>query len=206
MKMRASFMALLLILSASLAGATELDTVLQRLKTTAGAVQTIQSSFVQEKHLTMFSEVLESRGTFSFQRPGKLRWEYEAPVKMGFVIDGDKGRRWNSLVKQDQHFQLEDNLELRIAAEQLLVWTELDLDKLQRAYAIEIAAEQPVALLLTPRGMAARQFVDHLRVTFSPTAQTVTEVAIFEAGGDKTLLRFSDSKVDRALDGALFLP
>lgn len=54
--------------------------------------------------------------------------------------------------------------------------------------------------------MAARQFVDHLRVTFSPTAQTVTEVAIFEAGGDKTLLRFSDSKVDRALDGALFLP
>ncbi|ABA89894.1 outer membrane lipoprotein carrier/sorting protein LolA [Syntrophotalea carbinolica DSM 2380] len=206
MKLGASLMLLLLCLSAGFANATELDTVLQRLKTTAGSVQTIQSSFVQEKHLSMFSEALESHGTFSFQRPGKLRWEYETPVRMGFVIDGDKGRRWNSLVKQDQHFQLEDNLELRIAAEQLLVWTELDLDKLQRAYDIEIAAVQPVSLLLTPRGMGARQFVDHLKVTFSASARTVTEVAIFETGGDKTLLRFSDSKIDRALDEALFLP
>lgn len=83
-----------------------------------------------------------------------MRWEYDAPVRMGFVIDGDKGRRWNNLVNQDQHFQLEDNLELRIAAEQLLVWTELDLDKLQRAYDIEIAVVQPVSLLLTPEGWA----------------------------------------------------
>lgn len=54
--------------------------------------------------------------------------------------------------------------------------------------------------------MGARQFVDHLKVTFSPSARTVTEVAIFETGGDKTLLRFSDSKIDRSLDEALFLP
>lgn len=206
MKAKASLLCLFFCLSASLAGGSEVETVLQRLKNTAGRVRTIRSAFVQEKHLTMFPEVLTSRGTFCFQRPGRLRWEYLKPIKMGFVIDGDKGRRWNSLVEQDQTFQLEDSLEMRIAAEQLLIWTELDLDKLQRAYDIELAEPEPVALRLTPKGMAARRFVDHLRVTFAPSGRTVTEVAIFETGGDNTRLRFSDTELNRPLDAALFRP
>jgi outer membrane lipoprotein-sorting protein len=206
MKAKTGLVCLVLCLAASLAGGAELDTVLQRLKNTAGAVETIRSTFVQEKHLAMFSEVLESCGTFSFQKPGRLRWEYDKPVRMGFVIDGDKGRRWNSLAKQEQHFQLEDSLEMRIAAEQLLLWTELDLDKLRRSYDIELAKRKPVSLRLTPRGAAARQFVDHLCVTFSSDARTVTEVAIFETGGDSTLLRFFDTEIDRPLSDALFCP
>lgn len=206
MRVKAGLLGLLLWLSASLAGGAELETVLQRLKNTAGTVDTIRSSFVQEKHLAMFSEVLASHGSFFFQRPGRLRWEYERPVRMGFVIDGDKGRRWNSLASQEQPFQLADSPEMRIAAEQLLVWTELDLDKLRRCYDIELATRMPVALRLTPKGLAARRFVDHLRVTFSADGMTVAEVAIFEQGGDRTRLCFSDTEINRPLSEALFRP
>lgn len=206
MKFPGVWAVVLLLLSPSPLLAAELAGVLNRLQTTAGAVQTIQSAFVQEKHMAMFSEKLQSSGRFFFQRPGRLRWEYEKPVRMGFVIDGGRARRWNSLAKQDQHVRLENSLELRMAAEQLLVWTELNLDKLRRAYDIKLVSEQPVALQLTPRGRGARQFVDHLRVTFSPSWQTVTEVAIHEAGGDKTILRFFDTKVDGNLDSGLFQP
>jgi len=206
MKARAGLLGLLLCLFASLAGAAELDTVLERLKNTAGTVETLRCTFVQEKHLAMFSEVLASHGRFSFQKPGRLRWEYDQPIRMGFVIDGDQGRRWNSLAEKEQRFQLEDSLEMRIAAEQLLVWTELDLEKLKRCYDIELAARTPVCLRLTPKGRAARRFVDHLRVTFSADAMTVTEVAIFETGGDRTRLRFSDPHINTPLSEALFRP
>lgn len=204
MRRKVGLLALLLCLCATAAGGVELDTVLQRLKQSAGSVQTIRSRFVQEKRLAMFSEVLVSRGRFAFARPGRLRWEYVEPLAMGFVIDGERGRRWNSLAQQDRSFDLEDSLEMRIAAEQLLIWTELDLDKLRRAYTIAVDRPEPVALLLTPKGLAARQFVDHLRVSFSSSGRTVTEVVIYEAGGDETRLRFDHTEVDRPLDAALF--
>lgn len=207
MRLKAGLLALVLCLSsAALAGASELEAVLQRLKSTAGAVTTIQSSFVQEKHLTLFAEVLKSQGRFFFQRPDRLRWEYQQPVAMGFVINGDRGRRWNSLVDKEQPFQLEDSLEMRIAAEQLLVWTRMDLDKLRRSYDMALAAQQPVALRLIPKGTGARQFVDHLQVTFSADARTVTEVVIVETGGDRTRLCFSDTQINGPLSEALFRP
>jgi hypothetical protein len=206
MKARAGLLGLLLCLFASLAGAAELDTVLERLKNTAGTVETLRCTFVQEKHLAMFSEVLASHGRFSFQKPGRLRWEYDQPIRMGFVIDGDQGRRWNSLAEKEQRFQLEDSLEMRIAAEQLLVWTELDLEKLKRCYDIELAARnQPtIACLENRNGFHGRNSASlrgvlmcgsekRRRVLSPPVSKMATSVTVM-ASAEKVTRRWSTNR------------
>ena len=76
MKFPGVWAVVLLLLSPSPLLAAELAGVLNRLQTTAGAVQTIQSAFVQEKQMAMFSEKLQSSGRFLFQRPRRFGWVY----------------------------------------------------------------------------------------------------------------------------------
>ena len=47
----------------------------------AGNVTSLQSRFVQEKHLPILTRPLVAKGNFVFQGPDSLRWEYETPVR-----------------------------------------------------------------------------------------------------------------------------
>ena len=40
---------------------------------------TIQSKFIQEKHLSFLTENIISKGEFYFKSPNQLRWEYSEP-------------------------------------------------------------------------------------------------------------------------------
>ena len=52
--------------------------------------QTIESDFVQEKHLSMLSDVITSEGVFKFKKENKIRWEYQKPFKYLVLINNNK--------------------------------------------------------------------------------------------------------------------
>jgi len=60
-------------------------------------IQSIRSSFVQEKNLSMLSEKIVSQGKFWFKREQKVRIEYEKPFKYLLLINGDQ-----ILIRDDQ--------------------------------------------------------------------------------------------------------
>ena len=41
--------------------------------------QTIEANFIQEKHLSILSEKIITKGKFLFKKEKKLRWEYTDP-------------------------------------------------------------------------------------------------------------------------------
>ena len=61
----------------------------------ASTVQTLSSDFSQERHLSMLKEPLISIGKFAYEKPDRLYWEIVKPSPMGFVVQGDKARRWS---------------------------------------------------------------------------------------------------------------
>jgi len=52
--------------------------------------QTVFTRFVQERHLSLFSEPLRSEGFLCFQKPGRIRWETTVPYKSILVSDGSR--------------------------------------------------------------------------------------------------------------------
>ena len=183
------------------AGSTAIFSSLER---TAGAVRTLSSDFVQEKHLSMFKTVMTSKGRFYFSKPDLLRWELTAPVASGFVLKGDKGRRWHERTGRTESFQISQEPVMKLVSEQLFAWARADFQWLQKEYRISVIDDSPVALRLEPRSAATAGFLHHLLINFSADGRYVRSVELHEKDGDFTRIRFVNTAVNKQLKADLF--
>ena len=196
---------LLLLFVPLLSGAETLhtETVLldtfDQLQSAAQGIQSLSSDFVQEKHLAIFSETLRSKGRFIYRKPDYLRWELLSPVSSGFVLRGQQGERWNGLSKETSSFRVDSDPMMGIIARQLFAWAKVDIGWLQSRYRIELVAEQPVRLQLFPLDQGESGFIEQLQILFAADNSHVEVVEMYEAGGDKTLLRFVNVEMNHPL-------
>lgn len=195
---------LFLSLTPCLAESTELAAVLADLRKSASETHSISSKFVQEKHLSIFSESLESQGMFLYQQPDRLRWELLGPVASGFVLRGEQGERWNGLSKERSAFSVDQDPVMGMVARQLLAWARVDLDWLQQRYRIELLSAEPVRLQLFPRDPGEAGFIESLQILFSADRRHLEEVLLSEQGGDSTRLHFSEVVINGELPADAF--
>jgi outer membrane lipoprotein-sorting protein len=174
------------------------------LERTAGSVKTLSSDFVQEKHLSMFKTVLSSKGRFYFTKPDLLRWELTAPVASGFVLKGEKGRRWHERTGRTESFQISQEPVMKLVSDQLFAWARADFSWLKKEYRISVLSESPVALRLEPRSAVTAGFLHHLLISFSADGRYVKSVELHEKDGDFTRIKFVNTAVNKPLSADLF--
>ena len=80
------FHALLFLLLTPI-GSVDSKVIVARLEARYRAARTLQASFL-ERYTDNGRLVRVEAGTAYFRRPGKMRWEYEAPEKNLFLVDG----------------------------------------------------------------------------------------------------------------------
>lgn len=182
-------------------GSPELFAALER---TAAGVRTLASDFVQEKHLSMFKTVLTSKGRFYFMKPDLLRWELTAPVASGFVLKGDRGRRWHERTGRTESFRISQEPIMKLVSEQLFAWARADFAWLGREYRITVLNESPVTLRLEPRSAATAGFLSHLLIAFNADRSYVKSVELHEKDGDFTRISFLNTAVNKPLSADLF--
>jgi outer membrane lipoprotein-sorting protein len=199
-------LALLLLAAGPVAAdeTTASSALFSSLERTAGGVKTLSSDFVQEKHLTMFKNVVSSKGHFYFSKPDLLRWELTAPVASGFVLKGDKGRRWHERTGRNESFQISQEPVMKLVSEQLFAWARADFAWLNKEYRISVLSESPVALRLEPRSAVTAGFLHHLLITFSADGRYVRTVELHEKDGDFTRIRFVNTAVNKPIAADLF--
>jgi len=181
-----------------------LDEIQAELRVAARKVETLQSDIVQEKHLQIFSETLESNGKFIFVRPDKLRWEMLEPIASGFVLRGDSGTRWNALSEEVEDFSIDSDPVMGVVAQQLLAWARVDMEWLKTRYTMEVVETEPVTLRLVPRDPAEAEMIESLSIVFAPQRNHVAEVVMREQGGDWTRMRFTRVRVNAPLTAQPF--
>lgn len=182
----------------------DLNALLAELKLAATETQTLDSDFTQEKHLAVFAEKLISRGRFVYRQPDSLRWELLEPVASGFVLEGNRGRRWNRLSGEQGRFSADKDPVMGMIARQLLAWARVDVDWLTSRYRMELEALEPVTLKLLPRDEGEAGFIDHLKIVFAEDRSHVGAVHMVEQGGDMTLLLFDNVRINEALAADAF--
>jgi outer membrane lipoprotein-sorting protein len=188
----------------ALAQNQDIDFVLSRLGSKAAGIETISSSFTQEKRLCVFNETVVSSGRFLFSKPDRLRWEYSAPMAEGFALLGDTGLRWTEMSPTPARFSLRDDPFMNVIARQLLAWATFDLRWLSGEYDISLAGSSPVTLKLTPKRRDVATVLDHLLIEFSPAEDTVRRVEIHDRDGDFTRIIFENATVNAPLADDLF--
>jgi outer membrane lipoprotein-sorting protein len=71
----------------AMAGPTDSSTYVKTFEARYRAAHTLQATFL-ERYTENGAVVRTEAGTAFFRRPGKMRWEYEAPEKDLFLVDG----------------------------------------------------------------------------------------------------------------------
>lgn len=77
----------LLTLAAGLPAEDPARTYASRFERRYNSAQTLQATFLEE-YSESGKTVRKESGTVSFRRPGKMRWDYAAPEKNVFLVDG----------------------------------------------------------------------------------------------------------------------
>lgn len=158
-------------------------------------VTSLQADFVQENFLAMLTGPVQSKGFFVFQKnPAALRFMYSEPFENGLLFAN--GNVWRITSKEKTPIR---GSMAQTVARQLMVWLAMDKEKLLQNYNVTPFQEGLVFTPKTPQALA------QITVWFHDTLPGVLKaVELKENGGDKTVLRFSNVRLNENFNGSIF--
>ena len=77
-----------------LSGTERLAALVERVKLEQQSSKTLEARFVQRQESSLLVAPEESRGTFSYAAPDRVRWEYLSPNPISVVIQGSEMTTW----------------------------------------------------------------------------------------------------------------
>ncbi len=165
-------------------------------------VETITSDFQQEKQLTALTETIHSKGKFWFRREDKVRINYEKPFVYQMVINGDRvsirdNEKVNQMnVRSSKVFQQVNRIMLDCVRGSVLDSRDFTAGVFENATQYKI--------MLTPQGKMLRDFFDSIVLYIDKDTYSVASIEMNEAGGDKTVMTFTNKVLNLPVDDAVF--
>ena len=161
----------------------------QQLDRMANAVQTIESDFIQEKHLSVLSNRIISRGAFSFRKENKIRWEYTEPYQYLIILNGEQiFIRDESGMKQ---YEIGSNRMFQEMNRFISGCIQGDILKDDADYRIEYREnEREYFVTLEPKSQALYDMLNEVQIAFDRDDLTVNRITMVEPGGDFTRIDF----------------
>jgi outer membrane lipoprotein-sorting protein len=184
--------------------AASVEALKGHVKELAHKTQTITSDFIQEKNMAMITEKIISRGKFYFKKEKMLRWEYVDPFSYLIIIRNDQ-----ISVKDEYkvtHFNVKSNkvfLEInRIILGSLQGTLLNDETNFTPAF-----LENPTSYIVTlkPLTQKLKESIAEIVIHFDRKDVTVNRVEMFEPGGDRTRINFTNKKFNQPISDEKFV-
>lgn len=170
---------------------------LRELETQLREVRTVQTDFVQEKRLAVFSRTVTLTGRIALERGERLSWQVATPVRHAMVIQGDRAQLWDEDTDRVQTIDLGANPAFKAMFEQMRAWFSGEYSALAAGYEISVRAEDPLTFAFVPRaGTAMAAMLAEVTVTIAADRRRLSEIAMVEVGGDSNRLRFLNTVLD----------
>ena len=167
----------------------------------APRLQSIQAGFIQEKHLKILVRPLVSTGTFAFQAPQSLRWEYQTPVPSILLLHGGKVRKFiarDGRLVEDQGMGLDS---MQVVLGQISSWLDgrfTDNDMFRVSFA------DNRTVLLTPKQQALAGMISSIELQLADCKGLLNAVTIYEDPESYTRMTFSNRVLNKELPAAVF--
>lgn len=180
----------------------DLDKFRQEFRKESSKINTIMSDFRQEKQLIALTETIHSQGKFWFRREDKVRINYEKPFVYQMVINGDRisirdDEKVNQMnVKSSKLFQQVNRIMLDCIRGSVLDSRDFTATVFENATQYKI--------VLNPQGKALRDFFQTINLFIDKKTYSVASIEMNEAGGDKTVMIFTNKVLNTPVDNAIF--
>ncbi|HLT52137.1 MAG TPA: outer membrane lipoprotein carrier protein LolA [Arenibacter sp.] len=169
---------------------------------TSKTTQTIQSDFVQYKHLDFLSNDIVTHGKMVFKSPNKVRWEYTEPFRYSIVFLEDKllindgGSKSNVDMGNSALFQKLNQLIVNSVKGDLFQDSDFNMEYFK--------AQDYYKVVFTPRDEKIKSYIATFILIFDKVQAAVQEVKMVEPSGDFTRIVFTDRKINQTVNDAVF--
>jgi outer membrane lipoprotein carrier protein len=184
--------------SGSSAQAASADDIVKRLQERYDTTTGFRADFVQEVESATLGQKVESRGTVYFQKPGRMRWEFNEPSQL-LVSDGVYF--W--------FYQPKDNQVLRAPFQQSFRSTTpvsflTGVGRLDEEFtaALQSATDATYVLRLTPKKDA--ETIGLLDFEVSAETYDILQATVIDPLGNTTRVRFANIDRTSPLNATLF--
>ncbi|RYZ18565.1 MAG: outer membrane lipoprotein carrier protein LolA [Chitinophagaceae bacterium] len=174
----------------------------QQFSAAAKKLNSIQSDFVQEKNLAMLSEKITSNGKFWFKKDNLVRMEYTSPFRYLMIINKN-----NVFIKDDQK-------ENKISARSNKMFQQINriiVDCVQgtaldnKDFAVKtLEGKDGYLIFLSPIAKGMKDLFANINVVVDKKDYSILRMEMVEAGGDNTIIRFTNKQLNTPVADALF--
>jgi len=184
---------------------TDLNMVLSRLEKKMSGIKTLKTSFVQEKELAVFKQKVVLKGTIYIEKPARLAWHVNEPMKYIMVISQNMISQWDEDTNKVQRISLSKNPAFEAAIGQMREWFSGAYTPLLKEYEIILLKDNPASLKFTPRTATfAGNVIKSVTVDFRKDEQYINRIFIEEKSGDTTNLSFVDTHLNIPLEDSIW--
>lgn len=181
-----------------LAPGARVKALIDRIKYEQKHLRTIEASFVQRKESLLLVAPEESQGTFAYQAPDRVRWDFSAPRDTVVIIRGNQMLTWYRDLGRAERMnvgrQADQVLQHMSAAN--------SIDRLQQYFTLSAAFprdDRPYRLELEPRFSRVAKRLKGMTIGFDRESFVPVMLEIVEPDGDATALQFEDIRINQAI-------
>ncbi len=163
--------------------------------------KTLSTTFTQEKEMAMFKDKLVLKGRIYLQKPDKIAWHVDTPLRYSVLITDKIIRQWDEDTDQVQEVSLKKNPIFQNVLNQLTVWFSGEYGTLLDVNTVRLVSREPLVLEFTPREKnIAKKIIKHITITFREDQKYLRQIRIQELNGDVTTIHFSNTLLNAPLN------
>ena len=179
--------------------------ILQQMSKKLTENKSLSARFLQERRLTLFNDVLRTRGVFYYQSPGRIRWELVEPYS-SIVLMHDTGRmeKFDVFEGRVQRVRTDSGQVLAEVLSRISSWLRGDIEKALEDFVFHMFPGKTYRLVLKPRSEALASMLSNIEFEIDPKSYLVQAISLWENENDLTIIRFLDQRVNESLPDRLF--
>jgi len=181
---------------------TDAMTVRKKIYEASSTINTINTLFIQEKHLSFMTEKIISKGIMLYQKPDKLKLEYTAPFSYILLMNGGRMTTYNGDkkseydLKSNKMFSEINNLIIGSVQGNLLDNPDFESTLFENA--------ENLFTKLIPQNKELGKYIKNIGLLISKIDFSVRELTITEPSDDFTHIRFTNKVINEEIPPASF--
>jgi outer membrane lipoprotein-sorting protein len=184
---------------------TDIPELLRKLGQKASDFKTLETDFVQEKNLAVFQNKIVMKGRIYLQKPHRIAWHVDKPVKYSVLITDKVIRQWDEDTNQVQELPLSKNPVFKVVLGQLTTWFSGNYISLLDDYSLLVKKQNPFIFEFIPKETNfAKKIIRSITVTFRDDERYLKQIKILEISGDSTIITFENTVLNPPLEDHLF--
>lgn len=168
----------------------------------AKKIKTLNTDFVQYKHLDFLSKDIETSGKMVFKEPSLLLWQYKKPYSYSIVFNNgkilinDEGKKSAVDIGNSKLFAKINKLIVGSVSGDLFDDKEFLISYFKNK-------DQNIAKFI-PKDATLKKYIKQIELTFDADEATVVQVKLLESSADYTRILLKNKIINAKIDESLF--